>query len=349
VPTNGKDMITMGVGGGRRVNWLWVAGVLGALAAAGAAAILYGTHVPGRSYAGPLEPLTPEERAIRAELAAHVVMLAGTIGERNLWRLAELNAAADYIARRLREMGYTVREQAYAVEGRGVRNVEVELRGGQRAEEIVVIGAHYDSVMGSPGANDNASGVAALLVLARMGRPQQFARTVRYVAFVNEEPPFFQSGQMGSQQYARECRRRGERVVAMMSLESLGYYTDAAGSQVYPPPFSLLYPSTGNFLALVGNFASRELLHRVVATFRLHAKFPSEGAAAPEWIPGIGWSDHWAFWKEGYPAVMVTDTALYRYPRYHTARDTPEALTYERMARVVAGLARVVEELRGSD
>jgi Zn-dependent M28 family amino/carboxypeptidase len=242
-------------------------------------------------------------------------------------------------------MGYDAREHAFNAGGLQARNIEAELPGTSQPGEIVVIGAHYDSVVGAPGANDNASGVAALLVLARVARAQAHPRALRFVAFVNEEPPFFQSWRMGSRVYARRCRERGERITAMVSLETLGYYTDAPRSQAYPFPFNLLYPDTANFVAFVGNFSSRKLLHKCVAAFRQNTRFPSEGAAAPEFIPGIGWSDHWAFWKEGYPAVMVTDTAFYRYGYYHTARDLPEQLSYDATARVVRGLRDVVSHL----
>jgi Zn-dependent M28 family amino/carboxypeptidase len=320
---------------------------------AGAAVSLYGTRVPGRSYKGPFEPLSDDERAIREELQKHVAALAGKIGERNLVRYTALNADADYVRDTLREMGYAVREQSFDAGGLSARNIEAELPGSAQAGEIVVIGAHYDSVIGSPGANDNASGVAAMLALARLARAQSPPRTIRFVAFVNEEPPFFQSWRMGSRVYARECRQsatadskqRGDNIVAMLSLETIGYYSDASGSQAYPFPFRWLYPDTGNFIAFVSNISSRGLLHKVVAAFRERTRFPSEGAAAPEMIPGISWSDHWSFWKEGYPAIMVTDTAFYRYGYYHTQRDLPEQLSYDQMARVVGGLAHVVNAL----
>lgn len=325
--------------------WVWRMGIVALVILIGVLALRYATHMPGRSYKGSLETLTEQERAIRDELEAHVVMLAGTIGERNMYRYRSLNSAAEYVGEAFREMGYTVREQAFAAEGRTVRNLEVESRGNSRPEEIVLFGAHYDSVAGSPGANDNASGVAALLALARLARPQRFAHTVRFVAFTNEEPPYFLTGLMGSRAYARECARQGQRIAAMVSLETVGYYTDAKGSQSYPFPFSLLYPDTGNFIAFVGNIASRDLVQRIIRAFREHTRFPSEGAAAPALIPGVGWSDHWSFWEQGYPAVMVTDTALFRYPQYHTLADTPEIIDYDRLARVVAGLARVLDEL----
>ena len=150
---------------------------------------------------------------------------------------------------------------------------------------------------------------------------------------------------MGSLVYALACRQRRENVVAMISLETIGYFDDAKGSQSYPPPFSLFYPSTGNFIAFVGNYSSRRLVRRSVASFRRHTEFPSEGAALPSFIPGVGWSDQWAFWQAGYPALMVTDTAPFRYPDYHRPSDTPDKIDHERMARVVDGLEAVVREL----
>ncbi|MFN7972791.1 MAG: M28 family peptidase [Acidobacteriota bacterium] len=197
---------------------------------------------------------------------------------------------------------------------------------------------------GCPGANDSTTGVAALLSIARapLDRPQ---RTLRLVFFVNEEPPHFQGPEMGSLVYARTSKERGERIVAMLSLETLGCYSDAPRSQAYPFPFSLIYPSTGNFVGFVGDVRSRHLVRRVIGTFRREAAFPSEGVAAPASIPGIGWSDQWSFWQQGYPAVMVTDTAPFRYGAYHTRDDTPEKCDLEKLARVATGLRAVVADL----
>jgi Zn-dependent M28 family amino/carboxypeptidase len=133
----------------------------------------------------------------------------------------------------------------------------------------------------------------------------------------------------------------------MISLETIGYFSSASNSQKYPPPFDLFYPSTGDFIAIVGDTASRDLVRQSIDTFRRTTEFPSQGTAAPAWVPGIGWSDHWSFWQAGYPAIMVTDTAPYRLPSYHSSGDTPEAIDYERMARVIAGVERVVGELVG--
>ena len=199
--------------------------------------------------------------------------------------------------------------------------------------------------MACVGANDNASGVAVLLALARALSPEKAARTLRFVAFANEEPPHFQNESMGSWAYALSCQQRGDDIVAMISLETMGYYSDEEDSQSYPFPMSAAYPSTGSFIGFVGNVASRHLVRRVVGSFREHAAFPSEGAALPSWIPGVGWSDHWSFWQAGYRAIMVTDTAPFRYPHYHTEQDTPDKLDYERLARVTLGLEKVIREL----
>lgn len=272
-------------------------------------------------------------------------MLAATIGERNMSHYRQLQQTAEYVSGNFRAYGYTVREEPYQVDGRQAVNIEVELKGSRKPEEIVVIGAHYDSAMGSPGANDNASGVAALLELARRFSTITPERTIRFVAFTNEEPPWFLTGLMGSRVYTAAARKRGDKIIAMLSLETIGYYTDTPKSQHYPQPFSPFYPDRGNFIAFVGNLDSRSLLHTCISTFRNTTPFPSEGLAAPESIPGIGWSDQWSFWQEGYPGIMVTDTAPFRYPHYHEASDTPDKLQYEPMAKVVTGVGKVLESL----
>jgi hypothetical protein len=152
---------------------------------------------------------------------------------------------------------------------------------------------------------------------------------------------------MGSLVYARACRDRGDRITAMVSLETIGFYCDDSGCQDYPIPFGLCYPSTGNFVTFVGNLGSRSLVRDAIEVFRATTRFPSEGGALPGWIPGVGWSDHWSFWKAGYDAIMVTDTAPFRYPHYHTKEDTADKIDYERMARVVVGIERVLRHLAG--
>ncbi|PYQ19713.1 MAG: aminopeptidase, partial [Acidobacteria bacterium] len=302
-------------------------------------------HMPGRSHSGPLPPLSEAEAEIQLRLEGHVRALAGQIGERNLGRAGSLDAAARYLDGILRGLGFAVEAQEFEVEGTKVANLESALGGGALHDQIVLAGAHYDSVVDCPGANDNGSGAAAVLELARLLAPERLARTLRFALFVNEEPPYYLGDAMGSRRYARRCRARGERIVAMLCLETIGYYTDAPRSQAYPAPLGVVYPSTGNFIGFVGNVASRALVRRCIGSFRRSTAFPSEGLAAPDWITGVGWSDHSSFWEQGYPAVMVTDTALFRYPPYHTSEDKPEKIRYDHMARVVAGLARVLVDL----
>lgn len=338
------EVLPRGAKGWGRAGLLWLGffGLLGGGA-------WWMTAMPGRTLVGSLAPLDERERDLEPRLEIHVRALAGDIGERNVFRPDDLAAAASYLEANLRAAGRPVASQTFEAAGLAVRNLEIEHRGQSRPDEVIVVGAHYDSVIGSPGANDNATGVAAVLELARLLADRELPRTVRFVLFVNEEPPFYLTDDMGSVHYARRARQRGERIVAMFSLETIGYFSDDEGSQQYPFPFRLFYPSQGNFVGFVGNLASRRLVRGALASFRRHASLPSEGLAAPGWITGVGWSDHWSFWKQGYPGVMVTDTALFRYEPYHSARDTPDRILYGHLARVVAGLEKVIIDLAEGD
>ncbi len=217
-----------------------------------------------------------------------------------------------------------------------MRNIEV-------GSGAIVVGAHYDTVPGSPGADDNASGVAVLIELAALLKGETLP--IRFVAFANEEMPYFQGPEMGSWTWARRARERGEPIRAMYSLEMLGYYRDAPGSQRYPPPLGLFYPDRADFIAFVGDLGARSLVRDSIRLFREKSMFPSEGVAAPAFIPGVTWSDHWSFRSHGFPAIMITDTAFNRYPHYHLPSDTPDKLDYERMARVTLGLAAMLKDL----
>ncbi len=305
-------------------------------------------RMPGKSYRGPLAPLTESEIRLSERLRQHVQKLAGEIGERNAFLPAKLDEAARWIETELASLGYSVHREEFASFGARFRNLWCEAAGTGPGEPYIIVGAHYDSVRGSPGANDNASGVAALIEIAREMRGEKPARTVRFAAFANEEPPFFQTEEMGSLVHARAAKKRGDRIAGMISLETIGFYSDSPRSQRYPPPFGLFYPTRGDFIGFVGNVSSRRFLREAVRAFRESADFPSEGGSIPEAVPGAGWSDHWAFWRAGYPALMVTDTAPFRYPHYHTAEDTPEKIDYDRLARVVAGLSRMVLRLAKS-
>ena len=303
----------------------------------------FAIRMPGRNIST-AAALNAAEVVLRAELVADVQALAGEIGERNTMRYPQLNAAADYIEGSLTRAALTPRRISYDVRGRACHNIEVEVRGAR--PDILVIGAHYDSVFGAPGANDNASGVAGMLALARRFAGKASGQTLRFVAFVNEEPPYFQTTEMGSFVYARRCKERGDPISGMISLETIGYFSDAPRSQTYPAPgLGLFYPTTGNFISFVANTRSRTLLRAAVSAFKEQGKLPCEGAALPAAIPGIGWSDQWSFWQCGYPAIMVTDTAPFRYPHYHSHTDTPDKLDYDRFALVVSGMEGVIRKL----
>jgi Zn-dependent M28 family amino/carboxypeptidase len=301
--------------------------------------------MPLKSYRGPLPPLSPQQTALRDELRRYVEKLGGEIGERNIYQPLRLRAAAAYVEKQFTDAGFKVTKQSYTVMRETCYNLAVELPGKTRCGEVVVIGAHYDTVYGSPGANDNGTGVAGVLALARIWAGREPERAVRFVAFVNEEPPFFQTDQMGSLVYAKSCRERGDKIVAMLSLETMGCFSTEKRSQKYPLPFGLFYPSRGDFIGFVGNTASAGLVRQCIKVFREQASFPSQGGALPGVLAGIGWSDHWSFWQAGYPALMVTDTAPFRYAHYHAATDTPEKVDYDHLARVVDGLDKVITEL----
>jgi hypothetical protein len=329
--------------------------ILGFLAVATAIALAlvggglyYMTAMPGRSYQGSLPPLTEQERQLGARLKTHVTAIASA--EHNVAHYQKLEQAANYIETTLQGSGCLVRRQEFESTAGSVRNLEITVPCSAPTtprRRLVVVGAHYDSARGAPGADDNASGVAALIELAGLLGNLVTAsdRDVRLVFFVNEEIPYFKTKQMGSWVHASELSAQGRDVVAMVSLETIGYYSDAIGSQHYPFPFALIYPNEGNFVGFVGTLGSRTLVRRAIASFRQHPSFPSEGVASPGFIPGVDWSDHWSYGEHGYPGVMITDTALYRYPYYHTAADTPDKVDYERLTRVVKGIESVIREL----
>ncbi|MDO8438274.1 MAG: M28 family peptidase [Nitrosomonadaceae bacterium] len=289
--------------------------------------------------------MNPSSPSLADRLRGHVSHLALEIGQRNIFHPQALHAAADYIRSEWSAQGYAVNSQRYQAREVESENLEVSRIGKTKPQEIVLVGAHYDTVKGSPGADDNASGIAALLELSRLFVSVETERTLRFVAFANEEPPFFFWGQMGSAVYAKTAKAHGEKIRLMISLEMLGAYSDQPGSQGYPPFLKHFYPDQGNFIAMVSNRASREELRQLVAAFQAHSDFPVESLATFEFVPGVAWSDHLSFWRQGYPAVMVTDTAFYRNAAYHSAADTPEKLNYPAMARVVAGLFHALRAL----
>jgi Zn-dependent M28 family amino/carboxypeptidase len=301
--------------------------------------------MPGFSYRGALPPLDEATRKTQQCLEIHVKTLSEEIGPRNLTHSGSLERTLSYLSAVFSEVGYATLEQVFDVGQNTVKNLEVEVPGGTHKEEILVVGAHYDTQVNSPGADDNASGVAGVLEIARLLKGKTFARTIRYLAFVNEEPPYFHGQAMGSLVYAKRCREREENIIGAVILEMIGCYSDQKGSQQYPRPFNLVFPKVGNFIGFIGNPSSAPFLRECVGHFRKNTRFPSEGAVCPDRIPDAGFSDHWSFWQQGYPGIMVTDTAYYRNTYYHTPEDTADKLDFERTARVVHGLAELVEGL----
>jgi peptidase M28-like protein len=311
--------------------------------------VWYMIGVPGRTHRGPLPPLSAEENDLTRRLATHIAAVASQ--PHNVRHYAELEKSARYIEQQLVALGYTPFAQVYRVDGRDVRNIAATIEPAATVPSpgSLVIGAHYDSVADVPGANDNGSGVAALIELARLLADLQGKATarIRLVFFVNEEPPYSHSPDMGSHRYAKLLAERGERVLGMISLETLGCFFDQPGTQKYPAPFGVIYPNTGNFIAFIGLLSprSRRFLHAVVRSFRRHTAFPTIGGVAPAFIPGISWSDHWSFEQFRFPALMITDTAPFRYPHYHRVTDTPDKVDAEKLARITRGLEHVAREL----
>lgn len=285
------------------------------------------------------------EEALRTQrLREYITTLASDIGERNLYRYDRLRAAADFIQGNWDKLGYSVSRQVYEAKGLEFANLEVEIPGTNKPREIIVVGAHYDTHRHSPGANDNGSAIAAILELARAFARKRLPQTLRLVAFTNEERPFTRTSGMGSRVYARQCRKRQEEIKAMICLETIGYCSEQKGSQRLSL-MGLLLPRRGNFIALVGNHRSKALLKNVDRLFRSRCDVPCKALTLPTNFPGAWSSDHWSFWKEGYPAVMVTDTAPLRYRYYHTPEDTAGKVSYDFLTRVVGGLEGMVGSL----
>ena len=258
-----------------------------------------------------------------------------------------LNGAAEFIAQEFQALGYEVEHHPYECEGVQVRNLVVEKPGIRPDAPVIIIGAHYDTVEATPGADDNASGIAGLLELARLLKEQPLQRTVRFVAFPHEEPPYFYTHLMGSRQYVRGVKQRKEHVLVMLALEMLGYAGEQY-RQLYPAPFMRLlgrYPRYGNYIALVGNLKSLGMMGVVRKAMRDRQKVGVESLSAPGFVPPLFLSDHSSFWKAGFPALMVTDTAFLRNPHYHKASDTPDTLNYMFLASVVSAVYAAVQSL----
>jgi hypothetical protein len=310
------------------------------------ALLSYMTWMPDPDFEGNENEIEFESSRLEERLRGHVVRLSESRVGRNIITADNLTPVRNYIAKQFASIGFNPKYQSYDIEGDEYANIIIDIPSSVKGAPVLIVGAHYDSVENSPGANDNASGVAALIEIGRyFSIKQPVHNHLRLIAFANEEPPFFHTDEMGSLIYAKSLSDKDETVLGMISLETIGYYTDAKGSQKYPQLFDLLYSDQGNFLSFVGNFQSRNLLTSSIALFRKQSTVPSQGVVSPAFVPGVGWSDHWSFWKVGLNAIMVTDTALYRYRHYHETSDTPDKLNYQQYAKVVFGLYKVIEGL----
>jgi hypothetical protein len=311
-----------------------------------AAALWYALSAPGQSFHGPLPALTSEEADLATRLRTHVEAIAST--PHNTRHYQELEAAAQYIEATLGKLGYTPQRQVYDADSHQVRNIWVTIEPSKvsTSTETLIVGAHYDSAFDAPGANDNGTGTAAVLELARTLNSHRLSKhRLILVLFVNEEPPYFMTPLMGSEKFAALLTERREPIAGMISLETIGAFSDTPGSQRYPPLLRSVYPDTGNFLAFVGLPGSKSFLNQVLASFRSHTDFPTQSAVVPASFQGADWSDHASFAGRGIPALMITDTATYRYQHYHKVTDTPDKVDFEKLARITLGIDRTLKAI----
>jgi Zn-dependent M28 family amino/carboxypeptidase len=288
---------------------------------------------------------------IRANLIAHVEQLAEVIGPRTLSRPRSIAAAIEYLCKHWNEGKYAVAREEFEALGATATNLVIERPGTRMPQQIIVLGAHYDTVATTPGADDNASAVAVMLEVSRLLQDYSGSRTLRCVAFACEEPPYFNLNLMGSQHHARQAKSRHEQIVGMLCMEMVGYYRNELNSQMIPRAIPRvlhpLFPKRGNFLASVGNIASWKLAWSFQRGFKRGCKFPLFSIVLPEFVREIHLSDNRAFWEQGYPALMLTDTSFLRNPNYHQATDVPSTLDYDSMTQITLGIASALKHLLG--
>jgi Zn-dependent M28 family amino/carboxypeptidase len=275
---------------------------------------------------------------------AIVTTLATRYASRNGLNHRVLEGAAAYVREQMGSVGVPVHMQTYRAYGGNVQNIEVRYPGAEPDLPAIIVGAHYDTVQDTPGADDNASGIAGLIELVRLMKGYQLRHELRFIAFPHEEPPYFFSREMGSRVYADGLRHEGGSVMVMFSLEMIGY-GDPSLPQTYPLPLLRRlggYPVEGNFVALVGNLKSRAMVRRVRESMRGVCRIGVESIVVPGFLPPFNLSDHSSFWKNGYRAIMVTDTAFQRNPHYHSASDTPDTLNYTFLAEIVTGMYEAI-------
>lgn len=287
------------------------------------------------------------QAASAQRLEADVRKLSVDFAGRNHANATALEGAATYVESRLAAAGHTVHRQEFDARGRASRNLVVRL--GPETSDVIVIGAHYDVFGDLPGADDNASGVAGVLELARLLKDAKLERRVELVAYANEEPPFFRTPFMGSVIHAKSLKVAGKKVSLMLSLECIGYFSDEADSQAHPMRLlEVIYPTIGNFIALVGFYEDGAVSRRVKAVMKSATSLPVHSINAPGFVVGVDFSDHLSYASEGFVGMMVTDTAFLRNKAYHTRKDTADRLDYRRMGQVVDAVRAVVVREAGA-
>jgi hypothetical protein len=289
--------------------------------------------------------------AIKNELQLDIAYLQ-SLGPRNSENQAayeQLRKCEAWIIAKWESQGYTVKIHDVPIGERKYYNIEIEIPGTTSPAEIVIVSGQYDTLPDSPGANNNGSGMAALFQISNLLKNYHPQRTLRLIAFVNEEDPFFGTEMMGSYQYARRSHEQNEDIVVMLSLDAIGIYMDSSATQKLPFPFSLFYPDRGNFLAFIGNLSSRSQVKEVTAGFKKGSSFPIAAGVAPEWVEGVTWSDHSSFWKFGYKGMQITDTGAYRSASHTTREDTMDKINFDALSRIVAGMYSVCIELTSLD
>lgn len=311
--------------------------VLALLTAAGIGWLLLAQPVPGGA-----SPSSVEVMPLR--LREDVATLATRFHPRDWRHTGNLDRCADFVAQRFGAAGAVVEYQGYAVQGREYRNVigRFGAGGGPR----IVVGAHYDTYGEMPGADDNASGVAVLLALAELVGAHAPDLAVDLVAYTLEEPPFFDTPHMGSAVHAASLAAGQSACLGVIVLEMVGFFSDEPGSQGYPSPLlRLMYPGRGDFIAVVSRWDQGGWIRTVKAAMQGTTALPVHSLRSPSFVPGIDLSDHMSYWPHGIPSLMVTDTAFYRNPFYHTPDDTPEKLDYRRMAQVAVAVFEALRTL----
>ena len=290
--------------------------------------------------------ISPQLQVDQSRLKADVAYLAAITPARNSFNIASLNQAADYIHAEFTKTGCAVAEQTYRLKGKEFRNISCYF--GPKDAPLMVVGAHYDvHYNNNPGADDNASGVAGVLELARQVArlKPNLAHRLEFVAYTLEEQPHFNSQSMGSQVHAARLVKDKVPLKLMISVEMIGYFRDEPDTQRFPMAFlKPLYPGRGNFIGVVGQLLERGAVKRVKSLMQKASPLPVYSLNAPTFLPEAGFSDHKSYWDVGLPAVMITDTAFLRNPNYHKPTDTPDTLDYTRMADVVRGIYQVATE-----